>query len=117
MLMLQKRHRCRVQITQGTRTKRLRRVRSGLAALARFWHHVSTQGVRGHMVVQNLLFSTVALAALALGLLAGGAVLLAIALQQDEVKFTYSDVGQLAALTHEQRLQVIQGGSARSRML
>jgi hypothetical protein len=79
--------------------------------VARFWQYFATQRIKGHTVSQDLRFSVATLAVLTIGLLVGGAILLAISLSQVEARVTYSDAGPLASLTAAQRAQVFQGES------
>lgn len=80
--------------------------------MGRIWYLFSTQQIKGHPTIFNLMFSIVIFCLLSIAYLIGGGILLTISLRQVQIKATYSDVGPLAALSDQQRSLVMQGNSA-----
>lgn len=80
--------------------------------LGRVYRHIAEQRVHGRINTVDLRFSVAVLAVMSIGMIVGGAIMLAMALSQKELYVTYSDSGPLEGLSDEQRSEVMRGASA-----
>jgi hypothetical protein len=79
---------------------------------AALWRDFSTQRIKGHPTIFNMIFSVSIFFVMSVSFLIGGGVLLTVSLRQVQIKATYNDVDKLAPLTNAEREKVMQGLSA-----